>query len=604
MKLHKSGIYNGTFFLHSNKTKVLKSLFIFNERRMITMNIAPNSFSQANYSLKELQDIFSALNSSIIVAITDRTGKITFVNDHFCTISKYKREELVGQDHRLLNSGFHQKSFFREMWKTIGKGEMWNGEICNRAKDGSLYWVKTTIIPFLDENDKPYQYIAIRVDITAQKDIKKITHIAYHDELTGLPNRRKLEQRLENEFHQSRRTGEKFALFFLDVNRFKHINDGLGHIIGDMFLLEMANRLRSIDFTSNSFYRYNSDEFVFILNDISRIDEMAKEMLSIFHESFVIDTYEFYSSISIGICVFPDQANSIEELIKNADIAMYSAKTTRGNYYKLYRPTMDEDTDKWLMLETKLHQALKKDLLELHYQPKIDLQTGTVVGMEALLRWYDPELGHLPPERFIPFAEECGLINDIGVWVLRKASTQAHLWNKEYGLNLKIAVNISPIHISTDGFVDMVRDVIVETNINPSTLEIEITEMSMLDYTEKLIQTIGELKALGITISIDDFGTGYASLNYLKDFPVDVLKIDRAFVQDIVSGKSGVAMISAIISLAHAMELKVVAEGVEQEAELNVLRKQGCEFVQGYYFSKPLSVADFTKDILENVDLH
>ena len=568
------------------------------------MNIAANSFSQANYSLKELQDIFSALNSSIIIAITDRTGKITFVNDHFCTISKYKREELLGQDHRLLNSGFHQKSFFKEMWKTIGKGEMWNGEVCNRAKDGSLYWVKTTIIPFLDENDKPYQYIAIRVEITAQKDIKKITHIAYHDELTGLPNRRKLEQRLENEFHQSRRTGEKFALFFLDVNRFKHINDGLGHIIGDMFLLEMANRLRSIDFTSNSFYRYNSDEFVFILNDISRIDEMAKEMLSIFHESFVIDTYEFYSSISIGICVFPDQANSIEELIKNADIAMYSAKTTRGNYYKLYRPTMDEDTDKWLMLETKLHQALKKDLLELHYQPKIDLQTGTVVGMEALLRWYDPELGHLPPERFIPFAEECGLINDIGVWVLRKASTQAHLWNKEYGLNLKIAVNISPIHISTDGFVDMVRDVIVETNINPSTLEIEITEMSMLDYTEKLIQTIGELKALGITISIDDFGTGYASLNYLKDFPVDVLKIDRAFVQDIVSGKSGVAMISAIISLAHAMELKVVAEGVEQEAELNVLRKQGCEFVQGYYFSKPLSVADFTKDILENVDLH
>lgn len=568
------------------------------------MNIAANSFSQANYSLKELQDIFSALNSSIIIAITDRTGKITFVNDHFCTISKYKREELLGQDHRLLNSGFHQKSFFKEMWKTIGKGEMWNGEVCNRAKDGSLYWVKTTIIPFLDENDKPYQYIAIRVEITAQKDIKKITHIAYHDELTGLPNRRKLEQRLENEFHQSRRTGEKFALFFIDVNRFKHINDGLGHIIGDMFLIEMANRLRNIDFTSNSFYRHNSDEFVFILNDTSRIEEMAKEILSIFHESFIIDTYEFYASISIGICVFPDQANSIEELLKNADIAMYAAKSTRGNFYKLYRPNMDDETDKLLILETKLHQALKKDLLELHYQPKIDLKTGTVVGMEALLRWYDPELGHLPPDRFIPFAEECGLINDIGVWVLRKASTQAYLWNKEYGLNLQIAVNISPIHISTDGFVDMVRDVIAETNIDPSTLEIEITEMSMLDYTEKLIQTIEALKALGITISIDDFGTGYASLNYLKKFPVDVLKIDRAFVQDIISGKSGVAMISAMISLAHAMELKVVAEGVEQEAELNVLRKHGCEFVQGFYFSKPLSVADFTKDILKKVDLH
>lgn len=565
------------------------------------INIAPNSINQANYSLKELQDIFSALNSSIIVAITDRTGKITFVNDHFCTISKYKREDLIGQDHRLLNSGFHQKSFFREMWKTIGKGEMWNGEVCNRAKDGSLYWVKTTIIPFLDENDKPYQYIAIRVDITAQKDIKKITHIAYHDELTGLPNRRKLEQRLENEFHQSKRTGEKFALFFIDVNRFKHINDGLGHIIGDMFLVEMANRLRNIDFTSNSFYRHNSDEFVFILNDVNRIEEMAKEITSIFHESFVIDTYEFYASISMGICTFPEQANSIEELLKNADIAMYAAKSTRGNQYKLYRPNMDDNTDKWLMLETKLHQALKNDVLELHYQPKIDLKSGAIVGMEALLRWYDPELGHMPPDRFIPFAEECGLIKDIGVWVLRTASAQAHTWNKLYGLNLQVAVNISPIHINAEGFVDMVREVLVETKIDPSALEIEITEMSMLDYTENLIQTIEELKSLGITISIDDFGTGYASLGYLKKFPVDVLKIDRAFVQDIQSGKSGVAMISAIISLAHAMELKVVAEGVECEDELQVLQKYGCEFVQGYYFSKPLSVTDFTKEILEKV---
>ena len=568
---------------------------------MIMINIAPNSINQANYSLKELQDIFSALNSSIIVAITDRTGKITFVNDHFCTISKYKREDLIGQDHRLLNSGFHQKSFFREMWKTIGKGEMWNGEVCNRAKDGSLYWVKTTIIPFLDENDKPYQYIAIRVDITAQKDIKKITHIAYHDELTGLPNRRKLEQRLENEFHQSKRTGEKFALFFIDVNRFKHINDGLGHIIGDMFLVEMANRLRNIDFTSNSFYRHNSDEFVFILNDVNRIEEMAKEITSIFHESFVIDTYEFYASISMGICTFPEQANSIEELLKNADIAMYAAKSTRGNQYKLYRPNMDDDTDKWLMLETKLHQALKNDVLELHYQPKIDLKSGGIVGMEALLRWYDPELGHMPPDRFIPFAEECGLIKDIGVWVLRTASAQTHTWNKLYGLNLQVAVNISPIHINAEGFVDMVREVLVETKIDPSALEIEITEMSMLDYTENLIQTIEELKSLGITISIDDFGTGYASLGYLKKFPVDVLKIDRAFVQDIQSGKSGVAMISAIISLAHAMELKVVAEGVECEDELQVLQKYGCEFVQGYYFSKPLSVTDFTKEILEKV---
>jgi len=564
------------------------------------MNITPSSINQINYSLKELQDIFSAMNSSIIVAITDRTGKITFVNDHFCKISKYTREELVGQDHRLLNSGYHPRSFFREMWKTIGKGDMWNGEVCNRAKDGSLYWVKTTIFPFLDDDGKPYQYIAIRVDITAQKDIKKITHIAYHDELTGLPNRRKLEQRLENEFHQSRRTGEKFALFFIDVNRFKNINDGLGHIIGDMFLVEMAHRLRNIDYTSNSIYRHNSDEFVIILNDVDRVEEKAEEIISVFNESFIVNTYEFYASISIGISIFPDHANSAEELLKNADIAMYAAKSSRGNQYRLYRPNMEEINDKWLLLETKLHQALKKDILELHYQPKIDLKTNTVIGMEALLRWHDPVLGYIPPDHFIPFAEECGLINDIGVWVLRKAAAQARAWNEVHNVNLRVAVNISPIHISTSGFVEMVREIITETKIDPHLLEIEITEMSMLDYTEDLINTINQLRTLGITISIDDFGTGYSSLNYLKTFPVDVLKIDRTFVRDILPEKSGIAMISAMISLAHALNLEVVAEGVEEEAELNVLREHGCEYVQGYYFSKPLSVEDFTQLILDS----
>ena len=548
-------------------------------------------------SIRELKDIKTALDESAIVAVTDRRGIITSVNDRFCEISKYTKEELIGQDHRILNSGHHPKSFFKEMWKTIGSGETWNGNICNRTKDGSIYWVQTTIVPFLDEKGKPYQYISIRTDITAQKNIKQITHIAHHDDLTGLPNRRSLIKRMEHEIKESKQTGNKFALFLLDINRFKHINDGLGHKVGDMFLVEIARRLSLINIQSDPFYRLNGDEFVYILKDLNQLNEMIDCILSIFKESYVALGYEFYSSASMGVAIFPDHAENVTELLKCADSAMYEAKKRKGNMCLLYEENMSGFNDKMLMLETKLHNALRQNAFELHYQPKMNIQTGKMDGMEALIRWNDDELGFVPPNQFIPFAEACGLIIDIGEWVLKKASLQVKEWNEKYGLHLRVAVNISPKHLAEKTFVTRLKEILDEVQVAPNMLEIEITEMSMMDQSEDLITKIQSIKDLGITISIDDFGTGYSSLNYLKQFPVNALKIDRSFIQNISNEEKGMAMVAAIIKLAHALNLEVVAEGVEELKELEILKEHACKYVQGYYFSKPLNVQDFTKKL-------
>ncbi len=565
---------------------------------MKQQSIIVKELDNGDYTMEEVQNIISALNFSVIVAITNPQGKITFVNQHFCDIAKYTKEELIGQDHRILNSGYHPRSFFKEMWRTIGSGKTWKGDVCNRAKDGSLYWVKTTIVPFLNEAGKPYQYVAIRTDITAQKDIKKVTELAYRDELTNLPNRRKLNKTINDYINEQ----TPFAVVFIDVNRFRNINDGLGHIVGDLFLKEMAKRLQGLNGSKEMFFRYNSDEFIYITKDIAHVDKAARRIIGLFDESFLIDDFEFYASISIGISIFTEDAHDAEQLLKNADAALLHAKQSHKiSDYQIYQPTLNTGHDKWLMMETKLHDAIKLDKLELHYQPKINIKNNTLVGMEALLRWYDEDLGQVYPDKFIPFAEECGLIGDIGVWVLDKATRQVKAWNEKYGTQLHVAVNISPMHLSQENFVTHVKETIERVGLTPQELEIEITEMTMLDYTEDLITTITSLRELGITISIDDFGTGYSSLSYLKKFPIDALKIDRAFVQDIIPEPSGVAMTAAIISLAHALGLYVVAEGVEEQEELKVLEKHGCEYVQGYYFSRPLPAHEFEKLITQPV---
>ncbi len=548
-------------------------------------------------SVSELKNIKKALDESSIVAVTDPTGIITAVNDRFCQISKYSREELIGQDHRILNSGIHSKLFFREMWRKIGNGETWHGEICNRTKDNSYYWVQTTIVPFLNDKGKPYQYISIRTDITAQKNIKQMTYIAYHDDLTGLPNRRSLLKELEIEIAEAEKAGRQFALFLLDINRFKNINDGLGHKAGDVFLQEIAGRLIEIDQQGNSFYRLNGDEFVYVLKDIRNLEQVTQNILQVFKSSFLVMGHTFFSSTSIGISLYPDHAQTSSDLLKSADFAMYEAKKKRGNYSVLYQPSINGINNQQLKLETKLHQALLTDSFYLHYQPKVQIETGEIEGMEALLRWHDEELGYVPPDQFIPFAEDCGLIGEIGEWVLRQAGLQVKQWNEQFNLNLRVAVNISPKHLGESDFLPRLKQILLENDINPQFIELEITEMSMVDQNEDLVKRIHEIKAYGMTISVDDFGTGYSSLSYLKGFPVDALKIDRSFIQNIGNEQTGIPMVEAIIKLAHALNMTVVAEGVEEMYELEVLKQFSCEYIQGYLFSKPLSAEEFAEKL-------
>ncbi|MER2121259.1 MAG: EAL domain-containing protein [Solibacillus sp.] len=555
-----------------------------------------NVLSSMQLTVEELQNIKVALDESSILAVTDQRGIITMVNDRFCKISKYERCELIGKDHRLLNSGYHPKIFFKEMWRTIGSGKTWNGEVCNRAKDGSIYWVQTTIVPFLNEKGKPYQYISIRTDITAQKKIGEMIHIAHHDDMTGLPNRRMLLNDLKTLIDIEQ---QPFSLMLFDVNRFKNINDGLGHRVGDMFLVEIAERTKKLKSPLTTFYRLSGDEFICILRDSALLESTAEDIQVLFKRQFDLNNYAFYASISIGAVNYPEHGHSAQDILKYADIAMYEAKKSNNKGFVIYKKQQRFSHNQLLTLETKLHDAIKNQAFELYYQPKVNLQTNKIEGMEALIRWFDDELGFVPPDQFIPFAEDFGLISDISEWVIAKAGRQVTEWNKQYNLNLRVAVNISPSHLKADNFIERLNQILQEHEISPSALEIEITEMSFLDQNSDLLNTIKHLSEMDITLAIDDFGTGYSSLSYLKKFPVDLLKIDRTFIHEMYKNSADIAMVSAMISLARALNLKVVAEGVEEHEDLHLLREFDCEFVQGYYYSRPLTIDDFSQRLSE-----
>ncbi len=540
-------------------------------------------------ALRLAETVFS--NSVEAIMVTGPDLKILRVNPAFTLATGYAPEDILGRSPAVLRSGRHDAAFYRAMWDSIDHKGSWQGEIWNRRKDGTIYPEWLSISAVRDQRGRLTHYMAVFNDISERKAQEaQIAFLAHHDPLTSLPNRALMIERIDRRILQAQREHSRFALLFLDLDHFKHINDSLGHTVGDLLLKDIAHRLVACVRASDSVGRLGGDEFLILLTelaDAADAAQVARKIIEAMAPPFEIDGHSLATSASIGIAVHPADGKNAQDLMRSADTAMYHAKASGRNAFHFFTETMNAAAMERLMLDNAMRQALERNEFHLVYQPQICLATGRITGMEALLRWTSATYGDVPPSRFIPLAEDNGQIIPIGRWVLAEACRQACLWQLEGRGEMPVAVNLSALQFRRDDIVQLVQDTLRTSGLAPHLLELELTESLLLEQGSEALDTITRLKSAGIRISIDDFGTGYSSLSYIKRFRVDRLKIDRSFIRDIDADVDDAEIVRAIIQLGHVLRMEVVAEGVETPFQLDFLRNEGCESAQGFLFARP-----------------
>lgn len=542
---------------------------------------------------KELQlasNVFKYSTDAIV--ITDSNNKILSVNEAYEELTQYSLGEVLGKDPKVISSGWGDKKFYKKMWNDISEKGLWYGEIWDRKKSGDVYAAYQSIISVTDKDNKVINYIAISHDITEAKSKENTIHeLAYCDFLTKLPNRKLFEQEVEAYIKSSHYSNKKFAILFLDLDNFKWVNDSLGHRFGDQVLVEMSKKLHSLIPEDSIVARLGGDEFVILApyKNSLNISQLATKIIQSVKDHIVIDEKEINVGWSIGISLFPENACTYTLLLQNADTAMYEAKAKGKNNFQFFANEMNLFAQERLKIDTRLKHAVSNSLFTLNFQPKYSYSKNKTKGVEALIRWNDEELGFVPPDKFIPIAEESGYIYDIGLWVLKESIKALQVIHKVDN-EITMAINVSGKQLESDKFYDDVIEIIQKTDVETSMLEFEITETSIMNDIESIIPILNKIKKLGIKISIDDFGTGYSSMAYLKKLPIDTLKIDREFVMHLEKDEEDLAIVEATIALSRAFKLSTVAEGVEKIEHKEILKKLGCDFFQGYYYSKPLDL--------------
>jgi len=544
-------------------------------------------------------------NSSEGMTVTDVDGTILNINPAFTEITGYALEDVRGKNHEFLNSGRQDEAFYRAMWQAIQATGRWQGEVWNKRKNGEEYVEWLSINTIHNEDGSPHRRVSLFSDITKKKETEELVwRQANFDALTELPNRRMFLDRLEQEIRKSHRASQRMALMLLDLDHFKEINDTLGHDIGDSLLQEAAKRLVGCVRETDTVARLGGDEFTVILgslHDGSKVERVYQTILQRLAEPFQLGNEVAYISVSIGITLYPEDATTLDELMKNADQAMYEAKSQGRNRYRYFTPSMQEAAQNRMRMVNDLHGALVDNQFRVLYQPIVELATGNIHKAEALIRWQHPTRGLINPADFIPIAEDTGLIIEIGDWIFKQAANQVKRWRDLHHELFQISVNKSPVQFVNEGKShDSWILYLEKLGLAGNSIVVEITERLLLDARTIINEKLAEFHEAGMQVSLDDFGTGYSSLSYLKRFHIDYLKIDKSFISNLALNSVDMALCEAIIHMSHKLGMKVIAEGVETQEQLNLLAAAGCDYAQGYLFAPPVSAAEFEKLLQPN----